>query len=292
MEKVMVLGSGFMGSGIAQVCAAAGLDVLLWDLEESLLERSISKIAAGLDARIAKGKETPEHRAELLSRLQPCTDMKRAAEAELILEVVLEDQQVKHQVLSEAERYASEQAYLATNTSYIPITALASCLKRPERFIGLHFFGPVPAMKLLEIIRSEKTAEETLQMGLEFAKRIGKTPVVVNKDTPGFVVNRINAALRLEAYHIMHEGIASISDIDLAMKLGLNHPMGPFELNDMSGIELGLAGMETMYMRTGDPRWKPVPEAYERVQRGEYGRKTGKGWYDYTGGEKRPRTDI
>ena len=210
----------------------------------------------------------------------------------MILEVVVEDEAVKHKVLAEAERHASEQAYLATNTSYIPITTLASCLKRPERFIGLHFFGPVPAMKLLEMIRGERTGDETLQMGLEFARQIGKAPVVVKRDTPGFVVNRINAALRLEAYHILHEGIASIEDIDQALKLGLNHPMGPFELNDMSGLELGLSGLETMYCRTGEARWKADPEVYERVKRGELGKKTGKGWYDYTSGERRPRTDL
>lgn len=292
MDKVMVLGSGFMGGGIAQVCAAAGLDVLVWDLSPELIEKSIAKTAAGLDARIAKGKETEAHKREILSHLIPCPGLERAAEAELILEVVLEEEDVKRKVLAEVEGFARESAYLATNTSYIPISFLAGCLRRPERFIGLHFFGPVPAMKLLEIIRGDQTADETLQMGLDFARRIGKTPVVVNKDTPGFVVNRINAALRLEAYRIMHEGIASIEDIDQAMKLGLNHPMGPFELNDMSGIELGLSGLETMYKRTGEARWKPVPEVYERVERGELGRKTGKGWYDYSSGEKKPRTDL
>lgn len=292
MKKVMVLGSGFMGSGIAQVCAAGGLDVLLWDLNMGLLEKSVAKIAAGLDARVAKGKETMERRDEVLSHLHPCTDLKKAGEAELIIEVIVENEDIKHKVLAEVESYAQETAYLGTNTSYIPITSLATCLKRPERFIGLHFFGPVPAMKLLEIIRGEKTSDETLDMALAFAEQIGKTSVVVKKDTPGFVVNRINAALRLEAYRILHEDIASVEDIDKAMKLGLNHPMGPFELNDMSGLELGLAGLETMYHRMGEERWKPMPEVYELVKRGELGRKTGKGWYDYTSGEKRPRTDL
>ena len=292
MKQVMVLGSGFMGSGIAQVCAAGGLDVLLWDLERSLVEKSIAKIAAGLDARVTKGKETVERQKEILSHLSPTTDLKDAAKAELIIEVVVEDDAIKHKVLSEVESYAPESAYLATNTSYIPITSLAASLKRPERFIGLHFFGPVPAMKLLEIIRGSQTSDETLEMALAFAQQIGKTSVVVNKDTPGFVVNRINAAMRLEAYHIYHEGIASIPDIDNAMRLGLNHPMGPFELNDMSGLELGLSGLETMLRRTGEERWRPEPEVYERVERGELGRKTGKGWYDYSDGVKKPRTDL
>lgn len=292
MKQVMVLGSGFMGSGIAQVCAAGGLDVLLWDLDRSLVEKSIAKIAAGLDVRVTKGKETVERQKEILSRLSPTTDLKDAAKAELIIEVVVEDDAVKHKVLSEVESYAPETAFLATNTSYIPITSLAASLKRPERFIGLHFFGPVPAMKLLEIIRGEQTSGETLDMALAFAQQIGKTSVVVNKDTPGFVVNRINAAMRLEAYHIYHEGIASIPDIDNAMKLGLNHPMGPFELNDMSGLELGLSGLETMLRRTGEERWRPDPEVYERVERRELGRKTGKGWYDYSDGVKKPRSDL
>lgn len=227
-----------------------------------------------------------------MSHLLACTDLKAAADAELIIEVIIEQEEAKHKILAEVESYAQETAYLGTNTSYIPITFLGSVLKRPERFIGLHFFGPVPAMKLLEIIRGEKTDDETVAMALEFAKIIGKAPVVVNKDTPGFVVNRINAALRLEAYRVYHEGIASIPDIDMAMKLGLNHPMGPFELNDMSGLELGLSGLETLYKRFDEERWKPMPEVYERVKNGEYGRKTGKGWYDYSDGEKKPRKDL
>ena len=292
MKKIMVLGAGFMGSGITQVSAAAGLDVLLWDLNMELVEKGIAKITASIDGRIAKGKMTQADKDSILSHVIPCTELQRAAEADLIIEVVVENEEIKKKVLAETESYASEKAYFATNTSYIPITSLATALKRPERFIGLHFFAPVPAMKLLEIIRGEKTSDGTLQMGLDFAKTIGKTPVVVKKDTPGFVVNRVNAALRLEAYRILHEGIASIEDIDMALRLGLNHPMGPFELNDMSGLELGLSGLETMYHRTGEERWKPTPEVYERVQRGEYGRKTGKGWYDYTSGEKKVRTDI
>lgn len=292
LKKVMVLGSGFMGSGIAQVSAAAGLDVLLWDLNMELVEKGLAKITASLDGRVAKGKMTQETKAEILSHLIPCTEMERAAEADLIIEVVVENEDIKLKVLAEAESFAREDAFFATNTSYIPISFLATSLKRPERFIGLHFFAPVPAMKLLEIIRGEKTSDETLEMGLTYGKIIGKTTVVVNKDTPGFVVNRVNAALRLEAYRILHDGIASVEDIDKALKLGLNHPMGPFELNDMSGLELGLSGLETMYKRTGEERWKPTPEVYELVGRGEYGRKTGKGWYDYTDGEQKPRPDL
>ena len=156
----------------------------------------------------------------------------------------------------------------------------------------MHFFGPVPAMRLVEVIRGEKTADAAVEFAKEMAASFGKTPVVVNRDSAGFLVNRITAAIRMEAYRCYEEGLASIEDIDTALKLGLNHPMGPFELNDMSGIEIGLSGLDTLYRTTGDERWKDIDKARQLVAAGELGRKTGKGWYDYTSGQKVPRDDL
>lgn len=292
MKCVMVLGAGFMGSGIAQVCANGGNKVLLWDMTEELAEKGKGRIAAGLDGRITKGKETPEHRDELLGRIECIADVSRAAEADLVIEVVVENLDIKKKVLAQIESFASENAVLATNTSYLPITELATALKRPENFLGMHFFGPVPAMRLVEIIRGEKTADAAVEIAKEMAVSFGKTPVVVNRDSAGFLVNRITAAIRMEAYRCYEEGLASIEDIDTALKLGLNHPMGPFELNDMSGIEIGLSGLDTLYRATGDERWKAIDKARQLVEAGELGRKTGKGWYDYTSGQKVPRDDL
>ncbi len=292
MRTIMILGSGYMGAGIAQVCANAGYDVLLWDLETSLIEKGIQKIAAGLDARIAKGKETLEHKNELLGNIHATTNLEDAAEADFVIEVVVENFEIKENLLRELEQYVNADTFIGTNTSYIPITHLAEGLQRPENFLGTHFFGPVPAMKLLEIVRGEKTSDAAIEAAKEFAAQIGKNPIVVQKDSPGFIVNRINAAIRMEAYRCYDEGIASIEDIDAAMKLGLNHPMGPFELNDLSGIDIGLAGLETLYQSFHDERWKPIPAAYERVQKKELGRKTGKGWYDYENGQKTVREEL
>ena len=292
MKTIMILGSGYMGSGIAQVCANAGYEVLLWDLETSLIEKGIRKIASGLDARITKGKETLEHKNELLGNIHATTSLEDAAKADFVIEVVVENFEIKEDLLRELEQYVSADTFIGTNTSYIPITRLAKGLQRPENFLGTHFFGPVPAMKLLEIVRGERTSDAAIEAAKEFAAQIEKNPIVVQKDSPGFIVNRINAAIRMEAYQCYHEGLASIEDIDAAMKLGLNHPMGPFELNDMSGIEVGLSGLETLYQSFQDERWKPIPEAYERVQKHELGRKTGIGWYDYSLGEKKARQDL
>lgn len=292
MKTIMILGAGYMGGGIAQVCANAGYHVLLWDVKEDLVQAGIHKIASGLDARIAKGKETLEHKKELLERIETVTELSEAKRADLVLEVVVEKLEIKYNVLKQVEASCSEDTLIGTNTSYIPITTLAECLMHPERFLGIHFFGPVPAMRLVEVIRGEKTNESTIAAVQEFVHAIGKTPVVIQKDAPGFLVNRINAAIRMEAFRCYEEGIASIEDIDTALKLGLNHPMGPFELNDMSGIEIGVAGLDTLYERTGEERWKAIDKARELVEAGELGRKTGKGWYDYTSGEKRPRPEL
>lgn len=281
MKNVMVCGAGTMGGGIAQVCAAAGYEVWMYDIKTEFAEGGKNKIAAGFDRQIAKGKMTEEKKADILSRLHPTIDVSVAKNADIIFEAVLEILDVKKALYKQLEEYCSDTCIIGTNTSYIPITKLAEDMKHPERFIGLHFFNPVYAMKLLEVIRGEKTNDETFAASLEFGPTIGKTPVAVKKEVPGFIVNRLNKALQCEAMWLLHEGVASVEDIDTAAKLGLGYPMGPFELMD-GNLELTYTCLNEMVELTGDERFKPIPELTKLVEEGNFGRRTGKGWYDYT----------
>ena len=282
MRTIMVLGAGTMGSGIAQVCATSGYRVYFWDLTRELAQRGKDGIDAGLIKQVQRGKMTEEKRQEILNNLIPCTDHALAAEAELVIEVVVENVEIKKALFAKIEPYCREDAIIATNTSFIPITKLSEDMAHPERFIGLHFFAPVYAMKLLEIIRGEKTSDETVAWARAWAETIGKESVLINVDAPGFIVNRINFATYAEAFRVMQEGVASIEDIDKALRLGLNHPMGVFELTDYGGLKTLQDCFAVFYELTGDERYLPVPEVDERVARGELGRKTGKGWYDYS----------
>lgn len=281
MKNVMVCGAGTMGGGIAQVCAAAGYEVWMYDIKTEFAEGGKNKIAAGFDRQIAKGKMTIEKKEDILSRLHPTVDVSVAKEADIIFEAVLEILDVKKALYKQLEGYCSDTCIIGTNTSYIPITKLAEDMKHPERFIGLHFFNPVYAMKLLEVIRGEKTNDTTFDASLAFAPTIGKTPVAVKKEVPGFIVNRLNKALQCEAMWLLHEGVASVEDIDAAAKLGLGYPMGPFELMD-GNLELTHTCLNEMVELTGDERFKPIPELTKLVEEGNFGRRTGKGWYDYT----------
>lgn len=283
MKKIVVCGAGVMGSGIAQVCAKAGYEVALWDLTDELAQKGKNGIAEGLEKQIARGKMTAEEKDELLANLHPTSDLSCARDADLVMEVVLENPKIKKDLYAKLEMVCRDDAIIGTNTSYIPITSLAMDLKHPERFLGLHFFNPVYAMKLLEVIRGEKTSNETFAKALEWAPTIGKTAVAVN-DAPGFIVNRLNKALQVEAMRLMHEGVASCEDIDKAARLGLNHPMGPFEMMD-GNLELTYTCLNLLVELTGDERFKPIPELEEHIRKGEFGRRTGKGWYDYTQGK-------
>ena len=285
-KKIAVCGAGFMGSGIAQVCANAGCDVFLWDLTDELAEKGKANIAQGLARQVERGKMTEQQKNSLLDRLTPCSDLDRVGDAQFLLEAVLENPKIKRDLFQKVEACCHPDAIIATNTSYIPITSLAKGLKCPGRFLGLHFFAPVYAMKLVEVIKGAETSEETMQRSINFAEFIGKTPIRVNRDEPGFIVNRLNKGLQLEAYRLLHEGVASVSDIDKAAKLGLNHPMGPFELNDFGGLDVTYASLNLLRELTGDDRFTPIPELEAHVKAGEYGRKTGRGWYDYSGEKK------
>ena len=283
MKNVMVCGAGTMGGGIAQVCANAGYEVWMYDIKEEYAAGGKNKIAAGLDKQVAKGKISADQKEALLARLHPTADISCAKDADIIFEAVLEIADVKKALFAQLEEICAPETIIGTNTSYIPISQLASEMKYPERFLGMHFFNPVYAMKLLEIIRGEKTSDETFEAAMAFAPTIGKTPVSVKKEVPGFIVNRLNKALQVEALRLLHEGVASVEDIDTAARLGLNYPMGPFEMMD-GNLELTYTCLNEMVALTGEERFKPTPELTALVEAGNYGRRTGKGWYDYTQG--------
>ena len=281
IKKIVVCGAGVMGSGIAQVCANAGYEVWMYDLKEEFAQGGKNKIAAGLDRQVARGKMTQEQKDELLARLHPTADITCARDADLIMEAVLENVQVKKDLFAQLEEVCPPTAVIGTNTSYIPISTLAEDMAHPERFLGMHFFNPVYAMKLLEIIRGKKTGDAAFESALAFAPTIGKTPVSVKKEVPGFIVNRLNKAVQAEAMYLLHEGVASVEDIDKAAKLGLNYPMGPFEMMD-GNLELTYTCMNLLYELTGDARFLPTEEMIAHIEAGEFGRRTGKGWYDYS----------
>lgn len=281
MKKIVVCGAGTMGGGIAQVCANAGCEVWMVDIKTEFAEGGKKRIAAGLEKQVARGKMTEEQKDELLARLHPTVDIGCAADADIILEAVLENADVKKALFAKLEAVCPEKALIATNTSYIPITKLAEDMAHPERFLGLHFFNPVYAMKLVEVIRGEKTSDAAFEEALAFAQTIGKTPVAVKKEIPGFIVNRINKAVQVEAMNLLHQGVASAEDIDLAVRLGLNYPKGPFEMMD-GNLELTYNCLLELVELTGDERYEPIPELTELIKNGNFGRRTGRGWYDYT----------
>lgn len=291
IKKVMILGAGFMGTGIAQVVATAGFEVLLWDVNESLVMSSINKIKERLDRNVNRGKMSKEASAEVLEKIQKVSSIKEGKNADLVIEAVLENIEIKRKIFKECDEFCKNSVIFASNTSAIPISTLAIGLSNPGRFIGLHFFSPVPAMSLVEIVRGLKTSQNTCDRAREFIKALGKEGVLV-KDSPGFLINRIMHAFRNEVLACLQEGVATIEDIDLAVKLGLGHPMGPFELNDFAGLDIGYATSLTLYDGFKDPKWRPNLIVQKLVEAGECGVKSGKGWYDYSEGEKKPRNDL
>ena len=291
IKRIMVVGAGFMGSGIAQVMAAAGYDVVLMDVADGFVRKGMAAIEKNLAAGVAKGKLAEVDKTATLGRIIATTELAPAKDCDLVIEAIIENRQAKLDLYRQLEEICPPNVLFTSNTSSIPITELATATKRPDRFAGMHFFSPVPVMKLVEIIRGLKTADATVQVIKEITDRIGKVGVFV-KDGPGFLVNRVNAALRNEVYNCLAEGVATIEDIDKALKFGLGHPMGPFELGDFVGLEIGLAVAETLWENFKDPKWRPALTLRKLVASGDLGRKTGKGWYDYTSGEKKPRTDI
>ena len=281
MKKIGVLGTGTMGAGIIQVLAQNGYEVVLRARRQTSVDGGIAKVTKAFDKMVAKDKMTEEQKNEIMSRIEGSTDISIVKDADLIIEAATEDMEAKKALFAELNELVKPECILATNTSSLSITEIAAASGRPDKVIGMHFFNPVPMMKLVEIIKGLTTSEETKNTIVELTEAIGKVPVEV-EEAPGFVVNRILVPMINEAAFVYSEGLASAEDIDTAMKLGANHPMGPLALGDLVGLDIALAVMETFYREFADSKYRPAPILKKMVRAGHLGMKTGKGFFDYS----------
>jgi 3-hydroxybutyryl-CoA dehydrogenase len=280
IEQIGIVGAGTMGNGIAQVCAAAGLPVVMTDISDAALARGMSVVSNSLERLVNKQKMTDADRQAALARITTSTDTAKFSTCDLVIEAATENEELKVKILKDLCAKLQPRALLATNTSSISITKLAAATDRPDRFIGLHFFNPVPLMALLELIRGLQTSDDTHTKAEAFSKRIGKVSITA-KNSPGFAVNRILCPMINEAIFALQEGIATAEDLDAGMKLGCNHPIGPLALADMIGLDTMLSVMEVFYRGFNDPKYRPAPLLKEMVAAGHLGRKTGQGFYSY-----------
>ena len=280
IETIGIVGAGTMGSGIAQASARAGIDVVMVDINQAAVDRGLASIAKSLDRLVAKDKISAADKAAALGRIQGTTDYDALQAGQLVIEAATENHALKNKIHQQLDALLAPEVILATNTSSISITQLAAMTKRPEKFIGMHFFNPVPMMALVEIIRGLRTSDATYDAVAALTKRVGKTPISV-KNAPGFVVHRILVPMINEAFFVLAEGTASAEDIDTGMKLGCNQPIGPLALADMIGLDVCLAVMEVYLTQFGDSKYRPAPLLREMVAAGQLGRKTGRGVYSY-----------
>ncbi|MBP0614071.1 3-hydroxybutyryl-CoA dehydrogenase [Jiella mangrovi] len=287
IKTIGVVGAGQMGSGIAHVAALAGFDVKLYDIAADQISAGLARIEKSMGRQLASEKISEADKADALSRIAGTTDVKELSDRDLVIEAATEDETVKRKIFREVCAHLKSEAILATNTSSISITRLASSTDRPERFMGIHFMNPVPVMKLVELVRGIATEEETFEAAKVFVGALDKT-ITVSEDFPAFIVNRILLPMINEAIYTLYEGVGSVASIDTAMKLGANHPMGPLQLADFIGLDTCLSIMQVLYDGLADSKYRPCPLLVKYVEAGWLGRKAGRGFYDYRGEEPVP----
>lgn len=280
-KKLAVIGAGLMGSGIAQVAAQAGYDVVLRDVSDESLERGLGAVRSSYARFVDKGRLAADERDAALARITPTTDLGAAAEADIVVEAIFESLDAKRELFTALDRICRADAILATNTSALPITQIAAATSRPENVVGTHFFSPVPMMRLCELVRGLKTSDETLGAARAFAEDLGKTCIVVNRDIAGFVTTRLIAALSVEAAKLVESGVATAEDVDVACQLGFGHAMGPLRTMDLTGIDIMVNAARNIYAETADEKFFPPEVLARMVAAGDLGRKTQRGWYTY-----------